>query len=85
MLLHVIDADKMKMSFEAMDKYLPDGKIKSRETDDIKRYSPFFDQQLSCMMEDPVCKRGQKVLTKWQSLQKTGSKSKENDEAWKSC
>ncbi|MDY1591995.1 MAG: universal stress protein [Methanofastidiosum sp.] len=62
MLLHVIDADKLKLTYEAMDRFQPDWKDKIRGSDDIKRYSPFFEEQLSCMMEDPICKRGQKVL-----------------------
>jgi len=60
-LLHVVDADKLKLTYEAMDKFLPEWKDKVKG-DDIKRYSPFFEEQLSCMMEDPLCKRGNNVL-----------------------
>jgi len=61
-LLHVIDADKFKTSYEAMDRFQPDWEDKIKGTDDIKRYSPFFEEQLSCMIEDPVCKRGNNLL-----------------------
>lgn len=61
-LLHVIDADKFKANFEAMDRFLPEWEDKIKGTDDIKRYSPFFEEELSCMLEDPVCKRGNNVL-----------------------
>lgn len=62
MLLHVIDADKLKLTYEAMDRFLPEWQNKIKGTDDIKRYSPFFEEQLSCMVEDPLCKRGNNVL-----------------------
>jgi nucleotide-binding universal stress UspA family protein len=61
-LLHVIDADKFKTNFEAMDRFQPEWKDKIKRTDDIKRFSPFFEEQLSCMLEDPVCKRGDNLL-----------------------
>lgn len=62
MLLHVVDADKLKLTYEAMDRFLPEWEDKIKGTDDIKRYSPFFDEQLKCMMDDPLCKRGENVL-----------------------
>ncbi|HNR43657.1 MAG TPA: universal stress protein [Methanofastidiosum sp.] len=62
MLLHVVDADKLKLTYEAMDRFQPEWQDKIKGTDDIKRYSPFFEEQLSCMMEDPLCKRGNNVL-----------------------
>ena len=62
MLLHVVDADKLKLTYEAMDRFLPEWQDKIKGTDDIKRYSPFFDEQLKCMMDDPLCKRGENVL-----------------------
>ena len=62
MLLHVIDVDKLQMNYEVMDRFLPDWEDKIKGTDDIKRYSPFFEEQLTCMIEDPICKRGQTVL-----------------------
>jgi len=62
MLLHVIDADKFQTSYEAMDRFQPDWEDKIKGTDDIKRYSPFFEEQLSCMIEDPVCKKGNNLL-----------------------
>ncbi|MEN6378948.1 MAG: universal stress protein [Methanofastidiosum sp.] len=62
MLLHVIDADKLKLTYEAMDRFQPEWEDKIKGSDDVKRYSPFFEEQLNCMMEDPICKRGQKVL-----------------------
>jgi nucleotide-binding universal stress UspA family protein len=61
-LLNVVDADKLKLTYEAMDQFLPEWEDKIKGTDDIKRYSPFFEEQLSCMMEDPLCKRGNNVL-----------------------
>ncbi|MCC7572485.1 MAG: universal stress protein [Candidatus Methanofastidiosum sp.] len=62
MLLHVVDVDKLKLSYEAMDRFLPEWEDKIKGTDDIKRYSPFFEEQLSCMMDDPLCKRGSNIL-----------------------
>ena len=62
MLLHVVDVDKLKLSYEAMDRFLPEWQDKIKGTDDIKRYSPFFEEQLSCMMDDPLCKRGNNIL-----------------------
>ena len=62
MLLHVVDADKLKLTYEAMDRFLPEWQDKIKGTDDIKRYSPFFDEQLKCMMDDPLYKRGDNVL-----------------------
>ena len=62
MLLHVVDVDKLKLSYEAMDRFLPEWEDKIKGTDDIKRYSPFFEEQLSCMMDDPLCKRGNNIL-----------------------
>lgn len=62
MLLHVIDAGKFNTSYEAMDRFQPEWEDKIKGTDDIKRYSPFFEEQLSCMIEDPVCKRGSNLL-----------------------
>jgi len=62
MLLHVVDADKLKLTYEAMDRFLPEWQDKIKGTDDIKRYSPFFEEQLKCMMDDPLCKRGDNVL-----------------------
>jgi len=61
-LLNVIDADKFKSNFEAMDRFQPEWVDKIKGTDDIKRFSPFFEQELSCMLEDPVCKRANNVL-----------------------
>ncbi len=61
-LINVVDADKLKLTYEAMDRFLPEWKDKIKGTDDIKRYSPFFEEQLSCMMEDPLCKRANNVL-----------------------
>jgi len=61
-LLHVVDADKFKANFEAMDRFQPEWKDKIKGPDDIKRFSPFFEEQLSCMLEDPVCKRGSNLL-----------------------
>jgi len=76
-LLHVVDADKLKLSYEAMDKFLPEWKDKIKGTDDDKRYSPFFDEQLSCMMEDPLCKRGNNVLKEMAKFaEKHGVKAK---------
>ena len=62
MLLNVVDTDKLKFTYEAMDRFQPEWQDKIKGTDDIKRYSPFFEEQLSCMMEDPLCKRGNNVL-----------------------
>ena len=56
-IIHVLDVDKLQMNYEAMDRFLPDWKDKIKGTDDIKRYSPFFENQLSCMMDDPICKK----------------------------
>ncbi len=61
-MLHVVDADKLKVSYEAMDRYTPEWEDKIKGTDDIKRYSPFFEEKLSCMLEDPMCKRGNNIL-----------------------
>lgn len=61
-LLHVVDADKLKLKYEAMDRFLPEWADKIKGTDDIKRYSPYFEEQLQCMLEDPLCKRGNNVL-----------------------
>jgi len=62
MLLHVVDADKFKANYEAMDRFLPEWKDKIKKSEDIKRYSPFFEEELKCMLEDPVCKRANNVL-----------------------
>ncbi len=62
MLLQVVDADKLKLTYEAMDRFLPEWEDKIKGTDDIKRYSPFFDEQLNCMLEDPLCKRANNIL-----------------------
>jgi len=61
-LLNVVDADKLKLTYEAMDRFLPEWEDKIKGTDDVKRYSPFFEEQLSCMLDDPLCKRGNNVL-----------------------
>ncbi len=76
-LLHVVDADKLKLTYEAMDRFLPEWEDKVKGTDDIKRYSPFFEEQLSCMMEDPLCKRGNNVLKEMTKYaEKNGIKAK---------
>lgn len=61
-MLHVVDADKLKLTYEAMDRFTPEWEDKIKGTDDVKRYSPFFEEQLKCMLEDPICKRGNNVL-----------------------
>ncbi|HOE92551.1 MAG TPA: universal stress protein [Methanofastidiosum sp.] len=61
-MLHVIDADKMKLTHESMDRFTPEWEVKIKGTDDIKRYSPFFDEQLKCIIDDPMCRRGNNVL-----------------------
>jgi len=61
-LLNVIDADKFKANFEAMDRFQPEWVDKIKGTDDIKRFSPFFEEELTCMLDDPVCKRANNVL-----------------------
>ncbi len=62
LMLHVVDADKQKLSYEAMDRYTPEWKDKIKGTEDIKRYSPFFEEKVNCMLEDPICKRGNNIL-----------------------
>lgn len=77
MLLNVVDADKLKLTYEAMDRFLPEWQDKIKGTDDIKRYSPFFEEQLSCMIEDPLCKRGNNVLKEMAKFaEKNGIKPK---------
>jgi len=76
-IVHVLDVDKLQMNYEAMDRFLPDWKDKIKGTDDIKRYSPFFENQLTCMMDDPICKRGNNILKEMEKLAaKNGLKAK---------
>ena len=46
MLLHVVDADKLKLTYEAMDRFQPEWQDKIKGTDDIKRYSPSLKNNL---------------------------------------
>jgi len=76
-MLHVVDADKQKLTYEGMDRFTPEWKDKIKGTDDIKRYSPFFEEQLNCMLEDPICRRGNNVLKEMTKFaEKHGIKAK---------
>jgi len=76
-MLHVVDADKLKMSYEAMDRFTPEWKDKIKGTDDVKRYSPFYEEQLKCMIDDPVCRRGNNILREMSRFsEKLGAKPK---------
>ncbi len=70
-LLHVVDADKLKLKYEAMDRFQPEWADKIKHTDDIRRYSPYFEEQLQCMLDDPLCKRGDNVLDAMKTLAET--------------
>lgn len=61
-LLYVVDVEQLGLTYEAMDHYLPEWEDKIKGTEDIKRYSPFFEEQLACRMDEPLCKRGSNVL-----------------------
>ena len=76
-LLHVVDADKLKLTYEAMDRFTPEWEDKIKGTDDVKRYSPFFEEQLKCMLDDPICRRGNNILREMNKFaEKIGIKPK---------
>jgi nucleotide-binding universal stress UspA family protein len=67
----------MQFNFEAMDRFLPEWEDKVKRSNDIKKYSPYYDEERKFSIEDPLCKQGNNILKEMaQYAEKLGVKPK---------